>query len=315
MGLDTENQAVIQEDLINRLVDELCAPESYERVAHRSYHHVPMPSLEALEELMETLRALLFPGFFGLLDDFRPETLRYHVGAALDQASGMLAEQLTRGFCFDCGDGSRDGCSQCEERAREVTRTFLSRLPHIRYLLSTDVQAAYDGDPAAKSPAETIFSYPSVRFLTNFRVAHELYLLDVPFIPRILTEMAHSQTGIDVHPGAQIGERFFMDHGTGIVVGETAVVGHNVRLYQGVTLGALSFPLDEQGRPLKGIPRHPIVEDDVIIYAGATILGRVTIGRGSIIGGNVWLTQSVPPCSRIAQGRPRDPYFLEGSGI
>jgi serine O-acetyltransferase len=169
--------------------------------------------------------------------------------------------------------------------------------------LVTDAQAAFDGDPAATSREETIACYPGVLAITYYRLAHELLGLGVPLVPRMVTELAHSQTGIDIHPGAMIGERFFIDHGTGVVIGETAVIGTNVRLYQGVTLGALSFPADERGNPVKGQPRHPIVEDDVILYAGATILGRVTIGRGSVIGGGVWLTRSVPPGTQVSMSR------------
>ena len=176
---------------------------------------------------------------------------------------------------------------------------FIQALPEIRHLLALDSKAAYTGDPAAVSYGETIFCYPSMRMMTNYRVAHELYKLGVPLIPRIITEMAHSETGIDIHPGAQIGESFFMDHGTGIVIGATCIIGNNVKVYQNVTLGAKSFPLNENGNPIKGIPRHPIIEDNVVIYAGATILGRITIGQDSIIGGNVWLTESVPPNSRV----------------
>jgi serine O-acetyltransferase len=171
--------------------------------------------------------------------------------------------------------------------------------------LLSDVRAAYEGDPAATSTDETIFCYPGILAVTNQRVAHELYRLEVPLLPRMLTEQAHSVTGIDIHPGASIGERFFIDHGTGVVIGETSTIGNNVRLYQGVTLGAKSFPLDEHGNPLKGIPRHPIVEDDVVIYAGATVLGRVTVGRGSVIGGNVWVTENVPPGSKLSQASAR----------
>jgi serine O-acetyltransferase len=169
--------------------------------------------------------------------------------------------------------------------------------------LATDVRSAFEGDPAASSPDEVIFCYPAVMAITNFRLAHELHVLGVPLIPRMITEHAHSITGMDIHPGATIGEYFFIDHGTGGVIGETCEIGRNVRLYQGVTLGAKSFKLDEKGKPIKGIPRHPIVEDDVTIYSGATILGRVTIGRGSVIGGNVWLVDSVPPNSRITQAQ------------
>jgi serine O-acetyltransferase len=170
-------------------------------------------------------------------------------------------------------------------------------------LLGEDVQAAYEGDPAAKSPGETILCYPGVYAITNQRIAHELYALNVPVIPRIISEDAHSATGIDIHPGARIGRKFFIDHGTGVVIGETCIIGDGVRLYQGVTLGAKSFPLDESGNPIKGIDRHPIIEDNVIIYAGATILGRITIGRNSVIGGNTWVTESVAPDSAISQGR------------
>ncbi len=181
--------------------------------------------------------------------------------------------------------------------------------------MASDVDAAYEGDPALKIRDEAIFSYPGVFAVTSQRLAHELHALGVPLIPRMITEHAHTITGIDIHPGASIGERFFIDHGTGVVVGETSRIGNRVRLYQGVTLGAKSFPLDEHGNPIKGIDRHPIVEDDVVVYAGATILGRIVIGAGSSIGGNVWLTQGVPPNSRITQAESRDTKFSHGSGI
>jgi serine O-acetyltransferase len=175
------------------------------------------------------------------------------------------------------------------------------------HLLIEDVQAAFQGDPAAQSPSETIFCYPGIYAITNHRIAHELYKLGVPVIPRIVSENAHTITGIDIHPGAKIGRSFFIDHGTGVVIGETAIIGNRVRIYQGVTLGAKSFPLDEKGNPVKGVDRHPIIEDDVVIYAGATILGRITVGARSVIGGNVWLTQSVPPDSSLSQGRDVKP--------
>ncbi|MRR39211.1 serine acetyltransferase, partial [bacterium] len=195
------------------------------------------------------------------------------------------------------------------------TRAFLERLPAIQKCLAKDVKAAYEGDPAASSADEVIFCYPAVMAITNFRLAHELHVLGVPLIPRMITEHAHSITGIDIHPGATIGEYFFIDHGTGVVIGETCEIGKHVRLYQGVTLGAKSFKLDEEGRPIKGIPRHPLVEDDVTVYSGATILGRVTIGRGSVIGGNVWLVDSVPPYSRITQAQTIQEYYESGGGI
>jgi serine O-acetyltransferase len=206
-------------------------------------------------------------------------------------------------------------CDHCSEKAVAATRKLLQRLPEVRRLLQSDVQAAFEGDPALQIKDEAIFSYPGVFAVTEQRIAHELYALQVPLIPRIITEHAHSITGIDIHPGAAIGEKFFIDHGTGVVVGETSRIGRNVRIYQGVTLGAKSFPLDEKGNPIKGIDRHPIVEDDVVIYAGATILGRVVIGKGSSIGGNVWLTHGVPPGSRITQAEVRDQKLEYGAGI
>jgi serine O-acetyltransferase len=306
-----DNIIEIQETL-TRVVGELCAPDSYKVVSHRSNHHIPMPSVEILKMIVENLRSVLFPGYFGI-SEFTIETIPYYVGSTLDMVSRNLLEQIKRGYCFSC---DKDICeSECFDRASELTEEFLKRLPHIRSLLSTDVMAAFDGDPAAKSHGETIYCYPSNKAITNYRIAHELYILEVPLIPRIITELAHSETGIDIHPGAAIGEYFFIDHGTGVVMGETTVIGRNVRIYQGVTLGAKSFPLDADGNPMKGIPRHPLVEDDVVIYAGATILGRVTIGKGSEIGGNVWLTHSVPPGSRIMQNGLKELIFSDGDGI
>ncbi|HNX51639.1 MAG TPA: hypothetical protein PKL08_15825, partial [Thermoanaerobaculaceae bacterium] len=232
----------------------------------------------------------------------------------LERVRRSLGGQIKRGLCFACCHHP-SLCPDCEPQAVSLTERFLSTLPEVRRLLATDVIAAYEGDPAAQSPDETVFCYPGVLAITNHRIAHELYRLGVPLIARIISEAAHSATGIDIHPGATIGERFFIDHGTGVVIGETSVIGANVRLYQGVTLGAKTFPKDAQGNPIKGILRHPIVADDVVVYAGATILGRVTIGAGSIIGGNVWLTRSVPPGSRISQAQSRDDLYDEGGGI
>jgi len=259
-----------------------------------------LPSRSSCLEIMQQLRSVLFPGFFQLAE-FSEEGMLLHVGAILDRVSLNLQEQIRRGYCFVC-KGKGD-LSVCGVQAAELTRIFLGRIPDVMLMLGEDVQAAYEGDPAAQSPSETIFCYPGIFAITNQRIAHELYKLEVPLIPRIISENAHSVTGIDIHPGAKIGKRFFIDHGTGVVIGETAVIGDRVRLYQGVTLGAKSFPLDENGNPIKGIDRHPVIEDDVVIYAGATILGRITVGARSVIGGNVWLTQSVPPDSSISQDR------------
>ncbi len=301
--------------ILQSIITELCIPQSYEVVYHRSNHDVPMPSVEVLSEIVEMLRAALFPGYFGN-SEIRPETMSYHIGSTIDRVFLLFSEQIKRGYCFSCTENNLPAtCEECEVQARHITLQFLEKLPEIRRMLVTDVRAAFEGDPAAKSYGETIFCYPSIYALTNHRIAHELYRFGVPIIPRIISEMAHSKTGIDIHPGATIGERFFIDHGTGVVIGETTIIKNNVRIYQGVTLGAKSFPLDDKGNPIKGIPRHPIVEDDVIIYSGATILGRITIGRGSEIGGNVWITHDVPPGTRVLQEKAVESYFGDGSGI
>jgi len=261
---------------------------------------IELPSRSNCVDIMHQLRSVLFPGYFQLYE-YSEERIGFHVGAMMDRIAINLQEQIRRGFCFNC---SNEGDMRtCAVRAEDITGQFLKRLPDVMRLLCEDVQAAYEGDPAAKSPAETIFCYPGIFAITNHRVAHELYKLGVPVIPRIIGENAHNVTGIDMHPGARIGRRFFIDHGTGVVIGETTIIGDRVRIYQGVTLGAKSFPLDENGNPIKGVDRHPIIEDDVVIYAGATILGRITVGARSVIGGNVWLTQSVPPDSSISQGK------------
>ncbi|MBR2979596.1 MAG: serine acetyltransferase [Myxococcaceae bacterium] len=271
-----------------------------------------LPSRDRLIELVEILRAILFPGFFGP-SEVSSESLRYAIGAAMDRVFHGLSEQIRRGLCAACAEPRDDTCVKCAERARDITRRFLERLPRLRAVLLTDVRAAYEGDPAARSQAEALFSYPGIFAITNYRLAHELFELGVPFLPRIITEHAHSLTGIDIHPGATIGGAFFIDHGTGVVIGETCVIGERVRIYQGVTLGAKSFPLDGEGRPIKGIARHPILEEGVVIYSNATLLGRITVGRGSTIGGNVWLTHSVPPGSMITQANARSP--VQGDGF
>jgi serine O-acetyltransferase len=292
------------ESTIQKAVKALCRPQSYEKVFYRDTHDVPMPSVQVLHEVMEQLRAILFPGYFGR-SDLTPGSMCYYIGSALDHVSRLLSKQLISGFCVTCFRDEGGYCEHCHTKAHDSLERFLDALPDIREQLATDVEAGFYGDPASKSRNEIIFCYPSIKALLSFRIAHKLYELGIPLIPRIITEMAHSETGIDIHPGARIGPYFFMDHGTGIVIGETTIIGRNVRLYQGVTLGAKSFPMDEDGNPIKGIPRHPIVEDDVIIYSGTTILGRVTIGKGSVIGGNVWITTDVPPNTQVTQRQPK----------
>lgn len=275
--------------------------------------NMPPPSRDTIIRIVEDLRSVLFPRYYRQ-SDLNIDTISYQVGSTLARIQKDIQEQIKAGLCFVCDTDSFD-CPHCAKKASLITREFISKLSVIQKLLATDVQAAYEGDPAALSPDETILCYPGVFAITNYRIAHELYVLGVPLIPRIITEYAHSITGIDIHPGATIGERFFIDHGTGVVIGETCIIGNRVRIYQGVTLGAKSFTLDSEGKPIKGIKRHPIIEDDVIIYSGATILGRVTIGRGSIIGGNVWLTNNVTPNSYITQAEFREQTFEKGAGI
>jgi len=260
---------------------------------------------------MELMRSVLFPGYFKN-SEIHPEIVGYYTGAKLDRIYRGFCEQIKRGFCFSCPEITEGFCIDCENKSKVITEQFIEHLPEIRRLLALDAKAAYMGDPAAQSVSETIFCYPSIMAMTYHRVAHELYKLDVPLIPRIISEMAHSRTGIDIHPGANIGEFFFIDHGTGTVIGETCIIGNNVRIYQGVTLGAKSFPLDESGNPIKNIPRHPVLEDNVIIYSGATVLGRITIGEGSEIGGNVWITESVPPNTKVMQSKAPVTIITDG---
>jgi serine O-acetyltransferase len=297
------------------VVEELCRQsEAGDGFSLRRSRRAALPSRDRVIEMVEQVRIALFPGYFG--DSEMGETsIPYYVGSTLDRVRRDLAEQVRRGFCFTCQQEEPRDCSQCESKVAETTRAWLARLPHVQRLLFKDVVAAYQGDPAATSPDEAVLCYPGILAITNYRIAHELHRLGVPLVPRMITEYAHSLTGIDIHPGAAIDEAFFIDHGTGVVVGETCEIGKRVRIYQGVTLGARSFPLDENGNPVKGIPRHPMVEDDVIIYSGATILGRVRIGRASVIGGNVWLIHSVPPGSQITQaGAGEDGWERPGGG-
>ncbi len=282
--------------VIRKVVDELCADKSTSEISFRTNFNSPMPSVKELIEAVSLLRSALLPGYFGTADQ-EPVDQHFYIGSVLEKASKKLKQQVLSGYCFFCETPQQ--CESCAHKSSGVMEKFVQTLPTIRHLLATDAMAAYEGDPAARSAGEAIFCYPSIKALVNHRIAHELYKLGVPLIPRIISELAHSETGIDIHPGAQIGERFFMDHGTGIVIGETSVIGKNVRLYQGVTLGAKSFPLDANGKPIKGIARHPIVEDDVIIYAGATILGRITIGKGAVVGGNKWVTDPVPAGNKV----------------
>ena len=290
---------------LTQAVSELSDKHSYEGLFHQYKDGDPLPSGKSLRRIVELSREILFPGYFGNSTVHR-RTINYHIGVNVEELFGLLTEQIQAGLCLGLENTPSDNVIKKipdRDTAASIAARFISKLPEIRRILATDVEAAYYGDPAATCFGEIICCYPIIRAITNYRIAHELYMLNVPLIPRIITEMAHSETGIDIHPGAQIGHHFTIDHGTGVVIGATCIIGNNVKLYQGVTLGAKSFPLDENGNPIKGIARHPILEDDVIVYSNATILGRITIGKGATIGGNIWVTDSVPAGSRIVQRR------------
>ncbi|CAG9250999.1 serine O-acetyltransferase EpsC [Paraburkholderia unamae] len=274
---------------------------------HRTRHPLgirELPSRDAVVNIVAGLRAALFPTHYGA-PDLTDESIDYYVGHTLDSTLRLLGEQIRRALRF-LPESAKLSDDALRTRAFEVAREFGRQLPGIRALLVSDIQAAFTGDPAAQHITEILLCYPGVWAMTHHRLAHALHRLGVPLLARFINEIAHSATGIDIHPGAQIGSSFFIDHGTGVVIGETAIIGERVRVYQAVTLGAKSFAADLDGTLVKGNARHPIVEDDVVIYAGATILGRVTIGRGSVIGGNVWLTHSVPPGSSVRQGKIRE---------
>jgi serine O-acetyltransferase len=300
------------QELLGPVVESLVQAALKDR-GPRPESRIVLPSRDVVLACLDGIRQIFFPGYFGAAD-LHDKSVHYYIGATLDRMIHDLEEQIARAVAFTAGH-EYASCRHCCQIAQSASNTFIARLPEVRRLIATDVDAAFDGDPALQIKDEAIFSYPGVFAVTEQRIAHELYKLNVPLIPRMITEHAHSLTGIDIHPGARIGERFFIDHGTGVVIGETSRIGKNVRLYQGVTLGAKSFPLDENGKPMKGIDRHPIVEDDVVIYAGATILGRIIIGKGASIGGNVWLTHSVPANSRVTQAEARETKFEDGGGI
>jgi serine O-acetyltransferase len=258
----------------------------------------PLPDRNSVIRIVDDLIEVLYPGYFGT-KGLQPETFADHVLELLTGVEGLLAEEIYRSVRPQC-ESTASACDHCRRIAADQTLDLLGQLPELRSRLADDVQAGYDGDPAAQGTDEVIFAYPAIYAISVFRIAHVLSRNGVPLLPRIMTEYAHSRTGIDIHPGADIGKGFFIDHGTGVVIGETTEIGNNVKLYQGVTLGALSFPKDSEGNVVRGKKRHPTIEDDVVVYSGATILGGDTrIGKGSVIGGNVWLTRSVPPYSKV----------------
>jgi serine O-acetyltransferase len=286
-----------REDQLPRIIADIVA--TYGEIS--KINHLddrPLPSRQAVLEVIEGLKEILYPGYFGRRH-FTPQNIAYLIGDRVYRVYRALAEQVYLSVLHDCRR-MQGQCTHCGDLAADIAVEFMRRVPRLRQMLEGDVQAAYDGDPAAKSLDEIIFSYPGVEAVTVYRVAHELWDLKVPLLPRIMTEIAHSATGIDIHPGATIGKHFFIDHGTGVVIGETTGIGDNVRIYHGVTLGAKSVPKGEKTDLIRGAKRHPTIEDNVTIYPGATLLGGETvIGKSSTVGGNVWLTHSVPPNSIV----------------
>lgn len=285
---------------ITTTVEQLSAYESVKGLCHQHRDGEPFPSEKILHKIIELSRSILFPGFFGHSIVSR-RTITYHIGVNTEKLFELLSEQILAGLCFANCEQEPTPLDKLREDATRSAADFIAYLPELRRVLATDVDAAFKGDPAATNYGEVIFCYPSIRAISNYRIAHQLLTLNVPLIPRMISEMAHSETGIDIHPAAAIGEYFAIDHGTGVVIGATAIIGDHVQIYQGVTLGAKNFPLDEEGNPIKNIPRHPIIGNNVIIYSNASILGRIAIGEGATIGGNIWVTEDVEPGARIIQ--------------
>ena len=283
--------------VVKRLLNSWYSKDCFEHISP-----VAIPSHEKIIEIVQQARRILFPGYF-TKTRLHAANFEYYIGKETTDLYEKVTEQITMAIRHDCRRNNLP-CTNCEELSQEMTLAFIETLPEVTAILATDIRAALAGDPATESPDEVIFSYPGLLAISVFRLAHELFRLKVPIIPRIMTEYAHSLTGIDIHPGATIGESFFIDHGTGVVIGETTVIGRNVRLYQGVTLGALSLPRDA-GTRMRHKKRHPTIEDNVIVYANTTILGGDTIiGEGAVIGGNIWLTESVEAGTRVLLKRP-----------
>lgn len=296
-------------DIFLKNVEKLSNDSAAEYKYISQKNDTPLPDIKKLKEAVELFQSIIFPGFFGNSSS-NINIQKYYIGINLEKLYILLEEQIKNGL-----HSFKELIPESvEPRAKKAALSFIDEIPELKRLLCTDVKAVFDGDPAAKSYGEVIFCYPAILCMIHYRMAHALLRLGIPVIPRIITELAHSKTGIDIHPGAEIGESFSIDHGTGVVIGETCIIGNHVRLYQGVTLGAKSFTLDEKGMPIN-IPRHPIIEDNVIIYSNSSVLGRVTIGHDSVIGGNVWMTRNVPPYSRIFQQRAISASFSDGLGI
>lgn len=296
------NKTYRNEDNLKQAVEMLADRQSISNMCHMRLCGEPLPSQQAVKSIIDLTRMILFPGFFGS-EGVNSYNLEYVIGIRCEELNNILTNQITAALALQKGCGEEIDLPRLEKQAADMSVRLISQLPEMRRVLHTDVSAIYRGDPAAASHEEVIYCYPSIRAITNHRIAHALHVMGVPVLPRMISEMAHSETGIDIHPGATIGEYFAIDHGTGVVIGATAIIGKNVKIYQGVTLGAKSFDCDPEGNPIKGIARHPIIGDDVVIYSNASILGRITIGNGAVIGGNIWVTDDVAPGEKLIQAK------------
>ena len=296
------NKTYRNEDNLKQAVEMLADRQSISNMCHMRLCGEPLPSQQAVRSIIDLTRMILFPGFFGS-EGVNSYNLEYVIGIRCEELNNILTNQITAALALQKGCGEAIDLPRLEKKAADISMRLIGQLPEMRRVLHTDVSAIYRGDPAAASHEEVIYCYPSLRAITNYRIAHALHVMGVPVLPRMISEMAHSETGIDIHPGATIGEYFAIDHGTGVVIGATAIIGKNVKIYQGVTLGAKSFDCDPDGNPIKGIDRHPIIGDDVVIYSNASILGRITIGNGAVIGGNIWVTEDIAPGEKLIQAK------------
>lgn len=294
MGL--QKHSTILADTVEQLSDEA----SYKQLFHAYRDEEALPSGEVLKEIVDLCRSILFPGYYGNAR-ISKQTIRFQTGVNIEMLHERLSGQIYAGLCF--ADSSCTACPEekISEQAKRLSEAFIKTLPEIREILATDAEATFNGDPAAQNVGEVIFCYPGFRAIVDYRIAHRLYSLGVPFIPRMITEMAHSETGIDIHPGATIGHSFSIDHGTGTVIGETSVIGNSVRIFQGVSLAGEKLPPDENGQTIRGVARHPILEDEVTVYSNSTLIGRIRVGKGATICGNVWIAQDVPAGMVITQ--------------
>ena len=283
------------ESLLSQTVSRLADESSYQQLFHSCRDEEALPSARVLQQIVDVCRAILFPGYYGN-ERINRQTIKYHIGVMVETLHKLLTKEIQAGICFS---NQRRGIGP--NVAVSLSEQFISHLPELRELLATDAEATYNGDPAAQNIGEVIFCYPGFRAICNYRIAHQLYLLKVPYIPRIITEQAHSETGIDIHPGAKIGLHFSIDHGTGTVIGETSVIGDYVRIFQGVSLAGAKLPPDENGNAIRGVARHPVIGNHVTIYSNSTLIGPIRVGDGATICGNVWLTHDVPAGETVHQ--------------